>query len=203
MKSEQINELATALSKAQAEMSNPVVDSVNPHFRNKYVSLAAVRNAVIPVMAKHGLSVVQSLTCGEKSVRCSTLIMHSSGQWWESEQLEIPVTKVDPQGFGSACTYARRYTLMAVAGVSGDEDDDANVASKATVANVPVERITKEQYRALSEACARANVAVDNKDLLAWLCVEKLETLPSARYSMAMEGLAKKAADKEKHAGNS
>lgn len=123
------DKIAGALSKAQTEMSNPGFDSTNPHFRNKFASLAAVRNAVVPVMAKHGIFVSQDLSSVAEGVSCVTILTHSSGQQMRFGPLVLPVSKNDAQGFGSAATYARRYSLMAVAGVVGDDDDDANAAT--------------------------------------------------------------------------
>ena len=124
-----LNEIGTALAKAQAEMSNPKFDKTNPHFRNKFASLAAVRDAVVPVLAKHGISCLQDLRNVTGGVACSTILLHTSGQSMTFGPLEMPVSKNDAQGFGSAATYARRYHLMAVANVVGDEDDDANSAT--------------------------------------------------------------------------
>jgi len=125
-----INELAKALVAAQAEMRNPSFDSANPHFKNKFASLAQVRNTIVPVLAKHGLSVVQDLTTTERGVGCTTILIHESGQTMSFGPLVMPATKPDAQGLGSAATYARRYSLMAVCNVVGDVDDDANAASE-------------------------------------------------------------------------
>lgn len=121
--------ISAALAKAQTEMSNPGFDSTNPHFRNKFASLAAVRNAVVPILAKHGIAMCQDLCSVDGSVACTTILMHASGQRLTFGPLVLPVSKNDAQGFGSAATYARRYSLMAVAGVVGDDDDDANAAT--------------------------------------------------------------------------
>ncbi len=129
-RSEQVGELTKALAAAQAEMQNPAFDSQNPHFRSKFASLASVRNAVVPVLAKHELSLTQEISTGEKGPRILTVLTHSSGQWMEFGPLEMPVSKPDAQGVGSATTYGRRYHMMAVAGVVGDEDDDGTAASK-------------------------------------------------------------------------
>jgi hypothetical protein len=126
---ETLNELGKALVAAQMEMQNPAFDSQNPHFRSRFASLAAVRNAVIPTLAKHGIGVLQNLTTTETGVACETILLHSSGQVMRLGPLSMPATKPDAQGFGSAATYARRYALMAVAGVVGDDDDDANSAT--------------------------------------------------------------------------
>jgi len=144
-KSESIKELATALAKAQGEMSNPKFDSENPHFRSKYASLASVRNAVIPVMAKHGLSVIQHLTSSDTSIRCGVIITHASGEWMEFEPFDIPASKHDAHGFMSAGTYAKRGTLQAVACVVGDLDDDGNAAVITPSAGVEAKLTAKER----------------------------------------------------------
>lgn len=131
-KSESINDLAAALAKASGELKNPNFDTQNPFFKSKYASLATVRDTVTPTLAKHGLSVVQLLGKAEGGVSCETVLLHSSGQWL-SETLYMPSQKPDAQGYGSAATYARRYALMALCGVVGDEDDDGNAAVKAKI----------------------------------------------------------------------
>jgi len=125
-----IGELAEALAKAQAEMTNPAFDKMNPHFKNKFASLAAIRNAVVPILSKHGIAITQELCNNDGMVGCITTLFHKSGQYRESRPFYIPVTKQDAQGYCSASTYARRYSLQSVCGVVGDEDDDGNAASK-------------------------------------------------------------------------
>ncbi len=128
-RSDQCDAISKALAAAQAEMKNPSFDSTNPHFRNKFASLAAIRNAVVPVFAKHGLSVMQELTSVEDGVACLTIVQHESGQWLEFGPFVMPVSKSDAQGFGSASTYCKRYSLQSVAAIVGDEDDDGNEAA--------------------------------------------------------------------------
>jgi hypothetical protein len=132
-----VDRFAAALAKAQAEMTNPGFDCTNPHFRNRYASLAAVRNAVVPVLAKNGIAIMQNLTASENGIACETILAHSSGQSMRFGPLFLPASKADAQGFGSAATYARRYSLMAVAGVAGDEDDDANAATGKPIIHDP------------------------------------------------------------------
>lgn len=127
-KSEQINELAAALSKAQGAMSHAAKDSANPFFKSKYSDLASVWDACRAALSANGLSVSQAVESGDNGkVTVNTVLMHSSGQWLSGELSMIPV-KADPQGIGSAATYARRYALSAIVGVSPD-DDDGNAAS--------------------------------------------------------------------------
>lgn len=125
--SEQINELATALTKAQAAMKNATLNKVNPHFKSKYADLAGIRDTVIPALTANGIAVVQTLdSTGEGHHFLLTRLLHTSGQWIES-LCPIP-NGGDMQKMGSAITYARRYSLSAICGISADEDDDANAA---------------------------------------------------------------------------
>lgn len=127
IKSEQINELATALSKAQAEMKGAIKDSKNPFFKSSYADLSSVWDACRGPLTKNGLSIVQT-NCGDspETLTVCTTLLHSSGQWISSQLTGKPV-KNDPQAIGSAYTYYRRYALAAMVGVS-PEDDDGNSA---------------------------------------------------------------------------
>jgi hypothetical protein len=127
---EPVNELLAALSKAQAEMENAPMLSENPHFRSKYADLASIRNATIPHLAKHGLSIHQVTKLnGNGGMLLATRLGHSSGQWIESFY-PIPISD-KPHIMGSALTYARRYSWAAICGVAAEEDDDANAAQEA------------------------------------------------------------------------
>jgi hypothetical protein len=155
------NELGAALAKAQCEMSNPRFDKTNPHFRNKFASLAAVRDAVIPILAKHGIACIQELEAVEGGVACTTVLMHSSGQVYRTPPLRMPVSKADAQGFGSSGTYARRYSLMAVANVVGDEDDDANAGTGKPAAAEPIDKAVDAKETQYAVAMRKAVAAVD------------------------------------------
>lgn len=121
--------LAAALAKANAEIHNPSFDKENPHFRSKFASLAAVRNALVPIYAKHGLSIIQDLqTTTDGAVACYTSILHASGEEKTFGPLIIKPTKPDAQGIGAAGTYAKRIALQGVACVVGDDDDDGEAA---------------------------------------------------------------------------
>lgn len=122
MQSENISELAMALSKAQGEMQAAIKDSINPFFKSKYADLGSVWDAARPVLSKHGLCVMQTTDIlGEKNILITTLA-HSSGQWMKSSILINP-TKNDSQGVGAAMTYLRRYSLAAIVGVVTEDDD--------------------------------------------------------------------------------
>ena len=124
--SEQINEIATALAKAQGEMGGAKKDTVNPFFKSKYPDLASVREACFGALTKHGISVIQSPSAEGPVVSVVTLLAHSSGQWMRG--VASCTAKDDsPQSVGSATTYLRRYALQSFAGVA-PEDDDAEAA---------------------------------------------------------------------------
>lgn len=126
-KSEQINELAAALSKAQGAIKGALKDTANPFFKSRYADLSSVWDACRAQLSGNGLSVVQTPCQGEHGVTVETVLLHSSGQW-VGNKFTIPVAKEDAQAFGSAITYARRYALAALVGVA-PEDDDGNAAS--------------------------------------------------------------------------
>lgn len=130
-KSESINELAISLAKAQGQMRGAVKDSANPFFKSKYADLQSVTEAIREAFSYNGLSYIQMLDSSKPNeIAVETIIMHSSGQWISNGVLSVPVSKHDAQGYGSAITYARRYSLSAATGVA-PEEDDGNGAAKA------------------------------------------------------------------------
>ena len=130
-KSESVAGLAAALAKAQGQMKGAIKDSANPFFKSKYADLASVVEAIRAAFSANGLSYIQTVEPSEKDeVRVETTLLHSSGEWISCGVLSLPVSKVDAQGYGSALTYARRYSLSAAVGVA-PEDDDGNAASAA------------------------------------------------------------------------
>lgn len=120
--SESINELATALCKAQGEMGGAVKDSANPFFKSSYADLTSVIKAIKQPFADNGLSYTQFPISNEDGVGVSTRLMHISGQWLEMDYT-LPTVKKDPQAAGSAITYARRYALQSIAGIPTADDD--------------------------------------------------------------------------------
>lgn len=127
-----MKELYTALVKAQSAVNHAAKDSKNPHFKAAYSSLASVIDAVRPALSANGLAFVQKLHTAEHGVVVETVILHESGQELSCGQLFVPATKQDAQGFGSAITYGKRYTLQAALGIAS-EDDDGNAASKPKI----------------------------------------------------------------------
>jgi hypothetical protein len=121
--------LAVAMAKAQAEMNNPAKDSVNPHFKSRYADLAAVLDAIKPVLLRHGLSVMQFPCELDDAAALTTLLVHAASGEWIETCIKLRPVKADPQGVGSSLTYMRRYCLLAVAGVTAEDDDDGNAAT--------------------------------------------------------------------------
>lgn len=119
-----------ALAAAQGDLAPAVKDNTNPAFRSKYADLTSHVEAFRPVAKANKLAVVQELTSDAAGVAVTTRIVHASGEWIEFGPLFIPATKHDAQGFGSACSYARRYALSAAFGTVAD-DDDGNAAVKS------------------------------------------------------------------------
>lgn len=153
--SETINQIAAAVIAAQGEMGSAKKTADNPFFKSKYADLAGVVETARPVLTRHGLGVVQSADCDGELAVVETLLVHTSGEWFKSRTVLKP-TKADPQGMGSAVTYARRYAYMAIIGMAA-EDDDGNAASQpvnrqASAVTRPHNRTSEVQMEAKRKA---------------------------------------------------
>lgn len=133
MKSDKLDLLATALSKAQAEMPAAPMSSINPFLKNHYADLAAVIKTAAPVLAKNGLAVSQQVVTESDRIGVTTTLLHASGQWIEST-ISLPLGdekgKSVAQVAGSIITYLRRYSYGSIIGLVTDEDTDGNQPSK-------------------------------------------------------------------------
>ena len=140
-----MKDLYAAMAKAFPEIEGASKDKNNPHFKSKYADLGAVVEAIKPALTRHGLFFVQQTHEQEGGVCVETVVCHSSGESMPFGKLFVPASKQDAQGYGSALTYARRYSLMTAFGVC-PEDDDGNAASKpANDASAPSERALKQK----------------------------------------------------------
>ena len=128
-KSDKIDKLASALSKAQSEMKGAEKKSINPFFNSGYADLHTVIESSFPHLTKNGLSVVQGNESRPGEFFVTTMLLHESGQWIKSK-LKMPIEKVTAQSIGSTSTYGRRYGLSAITGIA-QYDDDGNVASQS------------------------------------------------------------------------
>jgi hypothetical protein len=156
--SDVISDLAASLVKAHAEISGVVKSATNPFFKSKYADLESVVEAVKPALLKQGIVIVQGLQDAENGVAVETMLLHSSGQWISST-LRLPASKEDAQGYGSACTYGRRYGLMAICGVPA-EDDDGNAATATSNPEKPARRGNSSQAPRLAEPAERNDIAL-------------------------------------------
>lgn len=120
--------IATAFVKAKKAFSPALKDKTNPAFRSKYADLGACLEAVNDALLENGIALYQETHEDATGVTVETVLLHETGESIRSGKLHVPAAKQDPQGYGSALTYARRYSLMAACGIA-PEDDDGNAAT--------------------------------------------------------------------------
>lgn len=142
-----MQQIATALVKAQKAFGPALKSSTNPHFKSRYADLAACVEAVIDALNNNGIALLQQTSECADGVIVETMFLHESGESISCGKLHVPASKQDPQGYGSALTYARRYSLMAACGIA-PEDDDGNAASRRPTASPTV-----QMHIADMEAC--------------------------------------------------
>jgi hypothetical protein len=155
--SSSIKELALALHKAQKNIKGALKDATNPHFRSKYADLSSIIDAVKQPLLDQGIVFLQGVSGVENGVAVETMLLHVSGEWMSST-LEIPASKHDAQGYGSATTYGRRYGLQSMCGVPA-EDDDGNAATASAPSRItPVadslSKLSKEDQDKAKEIAA-------------------------------------------------
>lgn len=136
-----MKQIASALVKAQRQFGPALKTSTNPHFRSKYADLSACIEAVIDALNDNGIFLLQKNYDCSNGIMCETVFVHESGEMLECGIVHFPAVKQDPQGYASALTYARRYSLMAACGIA-PEDDDGNMGSRklAPAAN-PLDKV--------------------------------------------------------------
>jgi hypothetical protein len=165
--SDQINEISAALATAQGEIKNAVMDSQNPHLKNKYANLASVTDAIKVALSHNGISYVQNphVSAADGLVGINVILMHKSGQWLEFDPLWCkPMKGLGPQDVGAAMTYLRRYTLSSALGVTqgAESDDDGETASgrgtKQRQREPQNERVTNMLARLAEVGMTRENV---------------------------------------------
>lgn len=129
-KSETIIKLAKSLVETQKELKQPLKDAKNPFFKSEYVPLENVAEAITQTATKYGLAFSQYATTTENgNVSVGTIVFHESGEYIEYPPLILKPENTKPQSIGSAITYAKRYALSAIFGITSDKDDDGNKAN--------------------------------------------------------------------------
>ena len=210
--SEQIKDLVAALSKAQGAYPSIGADRENPYFKSNYADLDMILKAVRPMLAQNGLSLVQDTRfTADGSTVLHTRLYHSTGQWLETRARILPV-KNTPQEYGSCLTYNKRYSAMALLGVTvakDPTDDDAEVAmvhAREIIAKGPsnkynpkeqsLETITKEQIEELEyelvDAPDLAEMVMDK------LQIQSLSDMPKSKYMVSLQRIRE---IKQKRAG--
>ena len=188
-----MKDLYAAMAKAFPEIEGASKDKNNPHFKSKYADLGAVVEAIKPALTKNGLFFVQQTHEQEGGVCVETVVCHSSGESMPLGKLFVPASKQDAQGYGSALTYARRYSLMTAFGVC-PEDDDGNAASKPA----PQEKVAlidetqRSELQALIEATASDIVA-----FCKFYKIGSLPELPVSKFAHAQKSLKNKLTPKD------
>jgi len=195
-RSDSIAALAASLAKAQGLIEGAVKDKSNPAFRSRYADLGAVWDAIRHPLSSHGLSVLQQLSTDDNRVACTTMILHASGEWIEFAPFVVPVSKQDAQGFGSAATYCRRYSLMASIGIAPIDDDGESAVGrgagqKPAQASAPVNKpdaiaLPSERaviVRRVADACIAAHAAGDD-----WRCYEEASSITDPEERLVLWG---------------
>ena len=167
-----MKEIFSALARAQKNFEAALKGAQNPHFRSKYAALDACVEAVRGPLNDQGIFLTQTIETVESGVLIETLFAHESGETWQGGKLFMPVAKLDAQGYGSAITYGRRYSLLTACGVA-PEDDDGNqavvarpdvVVTPKKIINTPtqgaMDAIPPEERQYLQELALEAIAAV-------------------------------------------
>ena len=192
--SDSINEIATALAAAQAEIQNPAKSAENPFFKSRYADLAEVLSVVRPAFTKQHLSIVQMpYTSQSGQIGVTTMISHASGQWMQGEvDLPLQVNKNVNQDAGSAITYLRRYALAAACGVA-QEDTDGNLGKSKgdnTGEVVNLKTITNKQSDEIEALIEETGT--DRVGFLNYAEADSIQKIPASKYSDVHSLLLKK-----------
>ena len=191
--SESIKQLSAALLKAQRSIKFAAKDAKNPHFKSTYADLPAVIDAIKPALNDAGIVFLQTFSPSETGfIAVTTRLMHETGEWIE-DTATVPLPKSDPQGYGSAATYARRYSLAAITGLYQD-DDDGNAASNTKPAQIV--KVTAKQAADLQALADE--VGADVAAFLGYVStqlrtdIKKWSDIPATSFDDCVSALNKK-----------
>jgi hypothetical protein len=187
--SELINELAKALCNAQGQMGGVVKDSSNPFFKSKYADITSVIKAIKQPFSDNGLSYTQFPISNEHGVGVSTRLMHVSGQYLEMEYT-LPTVKKDPQSFGSAITYARRYALQSIAGIPVADDDAEAAMLRGDENRSEVRTISDNQIITIEKLLDETKS--DRFKFLSWFKVGDIKDILANDYERVVKALEAK-----------
>jgi hypothetical protein len=198
---ENMKNLAKALVDFSREITNPPMNATNPFFKSRYTDLPTAIDHYKPILAKHGLTIVQMLGSCENGGPClETLIFHEAGEMLSSKfPMQLPA---DPQKAGAAITYYRRYALNAAVLCAGDPDDDANSVSEPKKADKPkpkdptpprklatdtppLPKLTETQHKKIEALVGE--FSMDRATVKGLLKIESMNDLTSQRASNLIE----------------
>ena len=192
--SESLSKISAALLAAQKAITFASKDAKNPHFKSTYADLPSGIDAIKPALNSNGIVFIQTFSPSESGhLAVTTRLMHESGEWIE-DTATIPLPKCDPQGYGSAATYGRRYSLAAITGLYQD-DDDGNAAS-GPKAPPKVAKVTERQAETLQKLAG--DVGADVSGFLAFVAkatgteINKWSDIPATAYDDCTASLEKK-----------
>jgi hypothetical protein len=187
--SDEINEIAAALAKAQGQIKNPAKTRENPHFRSAYADLATGLNGIRPALSAQGIAIVQATGINNDGVFLDTRLIHTSGQWIGCIY-PVAASSADHQKLGAALTYSRRQSVFALVGVCGEDEDDDGEGIKGK-GNGKDESFVSDMQ--IAELRARiAEVGADEQRFLRFLKVGGLPILPARDFDRAMSELNRK-----------
>ena len=195
----EMKSIATSLAAAQINMGKALKQSNNPHFRSKYADLGSVMDACLPALNEHGIAVIQPTGEDEQGRFVETILIHGESGEQLSCRVPLIVSKNDMQGYGSAVTYARRYGLMAMAGIA-PEDDDGNAAAKAAPKQEPPKPISAEQFQEMNDLIF--DTETDEVKFCAYWKVDELNQMNAKQATDAIAMLKKKKAQAPKEEDN-
>lgn len=191
-----MKEISAALVRAQRAFGPALKSSSNPHFKSRYADLAACVEAVIDALNENGIALVQKTDLCEDGAIVETTFVHESGEMLSAGKLHVPASKQDAQGYGSALTYARRYSLMAACGIA-PEDDDGNAATSSAPQRVVQQRVTAQAYAGANEIAAITKLAdavgIHMDAICASYAIQSLDQLPLNKVGEVIARLQKKA----------
>jgi hypothetical protein len=191
--------IATALASAQINMGKALKQANNPHFRSKYADLGSVMDACLPALNEHGIAVIQPTGEDDTGRFVETIMIHGESGEQLSCRVPLIVSKNDMQGYGSAVTYARRYGLMAMAGIA-PEDDDGNAAAKAAPKQEPPKPISADQFQEMNDLIF--DTETDEVKFCAYWKVDELNQMNAKQAADAIAMLKKKKAQAPKEENN-
>jgi hypothetical protein len=178
--------IASALVRAQRGFAPALKTSTNPHFRSKYVDLAGCVEAVLDALNSAGIALIQRTSEDSTGVTVETVFVHESGETLECGKLHVPASKQDPQGYGSALTYARRYSLMAACGIA-PEDDDGNAASKVKVSATKTDLVPSNRMAVVADVAAAIGERMSANDVIG--AVEEFQGITDVEEKTALWGM--------------